>query len=165
MVRPSEVSFDLRETSPLPRNIFLHIRGVKDHETTGQRMDPRLSRITKGRRGWLFSVTSPKVGKKIPGYFFPVRDTAKSGMGCRGNRHLNYLAESIFVNVGEPREDDKGSSLPMPAVEVGGVILLGARESRVHGEGRQEVDVSGVLISGIKPGGIVLGRTLTPLSV
>lgn len=29
----------------------------------------------------------------------------------------------------------------MPAVSVGGVIVLGGRESRLHGEGRQGIDV------------------------
>jgi hypothetical protein len=29
----------------------------------------------------------------------------------------------------------------MPAVSVGGVIVLGGRESRLQGEGRQEIDV------------------------
>ncbi len=61
----------------------------------------------------------------MPGYFFSVRDTAKSGIGCTGNRHLNYLAESIFVNMREPRENAKGSSHPMTHVEVGGVIVVG----------------------------------------
>ena len=66
-----------------------------------------------------------------------VRDTAKSGIGRRGNRHLKYLAEFIFVNVGGSYQNVKASSLPMSEMSVGGVIVLGARESRVHGEGPQ----------------------------
>ena len=38
--------------------------------------------------------------------------------------------------------DAKVSSPPMPCMSVGGVIVLGARESRVHGEGRQGIDAS-----------------------
>jgi hypothetical protein len=39
----------------------------------------------------------------------------------------------------------------MKRVSVGGVIVLGARESRVHGEGRQGIDVPRVDISGHMP--------------
>jgi hypothetical protein len=35
----------------------------------------------------------------------------------------------------------EGSSPPMKRVGVGAAIVLGARESRVHGEGRQGIDV------------------------
>jgi hypothetical protein len=41
-----------------------------------------------------------------------------------GNRHLNYLAEFIFVNVGGSYRDAKASSLPMPDMSVGGVIVV-----------------------------------------
>jgi len=81
--------------------------------------------VLKGCQGWLHNLASPKVGKEKPGYSDPVRDTAKSGIGCLDNRHLNYLVESIFVNVGEPHENVKGSSHPMSHVEVGAVIVVG----------------------------------------
>jgi hypothetical protein len=68
--------------------------------------------------------TSPKVSLGKPDYPNDVRDTAKSGIGCLGNRHLNYLAEFIFVNVGGSYQDVKASSLPMPAMSVGGVIVV-----------------------------------------
>jgi hypothetical protein len=35
----------------------------------------------------------------------------------------------------------EGCSPPVKRMGVGGVIVLGARESRVHGEGRQGIDV------------------------
>lgn len=38
--------------------------------------------------------------------------------------------------------DEKVSSPPMTYQGVGGVIVLGAREGRVHGEGRQPVGTS-----------------------
>ena len=59
-----------------------------------------------------------------------------------GNRHLHYLVEFIFVNVGGSYRNVKASSLPMPDMSVGGVIVLRARESRVHGEGRQGINIS-----------------------
>lgn len=74
-------------------------------------------------------------------YLPDVRDTAKSGMGRTGNRHLHYLAESISVNVGGSRQNGKGSSLPRSVESVGGVIVLGARENCVRGEGRQEFNM------------------------
>jgi hypothetical protein len=87
-------------------------------------------------------VTKLKVSLGKPEYPSDVRDAAKSGIGCSGNRHLNYLVEFIFVNVGGSYRDAKASSLPMSDVSVGGVIVLGTRESRVHGEGRQGINVS-----------------------
>jgi hypothetical protein len=82
-----------------------------------------------------------------PEYPNDIWDTAKSGIGCMGNRHLNYLAEFIFMNVGGSYWDAKASSLPMSDISVGGVIVLGARESRVHGEGRQGIDTPRVDIT------------------
>jgi len=69
-----------------------------------------------------------------------IRDSAKSGFGHHDNRHLNYLAESISMNVGGSYRDVKASSLPMPDRSVGGSIVLGARKSRVRGEGSQEIN-------------------------
>jgi len=45
------------------------------------------------------------------------------------------------VNVGGLRQNAKVSSPPMSGVSVGGVIVVGTRESRVQGEGHQEFDV------------------------
>ena len=57
------------------------------------------------------------------------------------NHHLHDLVEFIFVNVGGCVEGVNGCSPPIPRHSVGGVIVLGARESHVQGEGRQGVDV------------------------
>jgi hypothetical protein len=62
-------------------------------------------------------------------------------MGRTGNRHLHYLVESISVNVGGSRQNGKVSSLPRSVESVGGVIVLGAQENCVQGEGRQEFNV------------------------
>jgi len=73
-------------------------------------------------------------------YSVDVRDTAKSGIGHIDNRHLNDLVESISMNVGGSCRNAKVSSPPMIGVSVGGVIVVGVRESRIHGEGHQEFD-------------------------
>jgi hypothetical protein len=41
----------------------------------------------------------------------------------------------------------EGSSPPMKCMSVGGVVVLGARESRVQGEGRQGIDTPTVEIN------------------
>jgi hypothetical protein len=69
-----------------------------------------------------------------------------------GNRHLNYLAESTVVNVGGLYRDGKVSSPPMTGISVGAAIVVGGRESQPQGEGPQEIDVSGYLITAIAPG-------------
>ena len=79
---------------------------------------------------------------KSPVSLADVRDTAKSGMGYRGNRHLNYLVEFILANVGGLFAE--ASSPPEKQASVGGSIVLGARESRVQGEGSQGVSSSRV---------------------
>jgi hypothetical protein len=139
-VSPNEASFDLRERSPLPRNI-LHTREMTAHEYTGQRANPKPCAIAEGYRGWVVIAPSPKVSADNLSYPADARDTAKSGKGRSGNRHLHHLAESISVNVGGSYRDVKASSLPMPDRSVGGAIVLGARESRVQGEGHQSVGI------------------------
>jgi hypothetical protein len=62
--------------------------------------------------------------------------------GLTENRHLHDLAESIVVNVGGRGRHATVSSPPTAGHGVGAVIVLRARESRVHGEGRQLVDLS-----------------------
>ena len=141
MVSSNEANFDLREIRPLPRNI-LHICGVEDHGTTGQRANLKLGVLATGCRGWLVLPTSPKVSTANLIYSVDARDTAKSGIGHLGNRHLRYLVESISVNVGGSCRKVKASSLPMIGMSVGGFIVVRARESRVQGEGSQGVNVS-----------------------
>jgi hypothetical protein len=122
MVSPNKAGFNLRETMPLSRN-NLHTCGVVAHESTGQRMSPMT-----GYRDWIPSTTSPKDEAGHLVYLASIRDSAKSGMGCTGNRHLSYLAESISVNVGDSPQAVKTSSPSMPspneAVRVGAIIVL-----------------------------------------
>jgi hypothetical protein len=55
------------------------------------------------------------------------------------SRRLKAIVEYTIVNVGG--SCGEGCSPLMKRMSVGGVIVLGARESRVHGEGRQGIDV------------------------
>ena len=137
---PNEANFDLREKDPLSRNI-LHTCETA-YGSTGQRTSQKSPPISTDYRNQIGRTTDSKVSLGYLLYPNDVRDTAKSGIGRRGNRHLQYLAEFIFVNVGGSYQDVKVSSPPMPDMSVGGVIVLGARESRVQGEGRQGINVS-----------------------
>ena len=102
-------------------------------------MNRRIVFISKGYRGWLVIVTSPKAS--IGHLFYPIdiQDTAKSRTGCVDNRHLRWFVESIFVNVGGLLAE--ASSLPMKQVSVGGVIVVRGRESILQGKGRQFVGI------------------------
>ena len=104
-----------------------------------QRMNPAVLRVPKDYRGWLLLITNPKIEISNLNYLISIRDPAKSGMGQRDNRHLNYFGESINRNVGGFYQDVKVSSPPMTDRSVGGAVVVGVRESRVHGEGRQSV--------------------------
>jgi hypothetical protein len=61
-------------------------------------------------------------------------------LGSIISSHLRASVEYIVVNVGGSGMDAKVSSPPMTSQSVGGVIVLGAWESHVHGEGRQGID-------------------------
>ena len=105
-------------------------------------MNQKILFVSTGFRDQLSCVAGPKVSLGYLNYPNDIRDTAESGMGRLGNRHLHYLVEFISVNVGGSQQNVKVSSLPMSEESVGGVIVLGARESRVHGEGRQGINIS-----------------------
>ena len=134
MVSANKAGFYLRETRPLSHNI-LSTPGVVAGSDVGQRTNLEVVSLLKGYR-------ILRVGAGYPTYPAPVRDSAKSGLGSRANRYLNYPVESDYANTGGTRRNAKESSLPMSVEGVGGVILLGAQESCVHGEGRQEFGTS-----------------------
>jgi hypothetical protein len=137
MVSASKAGFDLREISPLPRNT-LHTCGVKAHGSTGRRTS-LMRPDTAGYRGWARTHPSPKDGTGNLHYPVPVRDSAASGLGHRDNRHLPYLAEFIFVNVGGLRQTAKVSSPPRSGASGGAVIVVRGWESQPQGEGPQSV--------------------------
>jgi hypothetical protein len=92
----------------------------------------------KDVRGWIMVIPSPK---EVRGSLVlpPVRSGFREErLGSVISHHLTTFVESIAMNVGGPCVE--GSSPPLKRVGVGGVIVLGARENRVHGEGRQGID-------------------------
>ena len=78
----------------------------------------------QGYRDWSFTSTSPKDQTGHLNKPVCIGDSAESGLGYSGNRHLNYLAESILVNVGDSHPYVKVSSPPMMDVRVGGDIVV-----------------------------------------
>ena len=105
-------------------------------------MRQRPNSYRKSYRDWLGTITNPKDDAGYLSYPASGRDSAKSGLGCEGKCHLNYLAESIFVNVGECYQDAKMSSPSMLDNRVGAVIVVRVWESRIQGEGPQAVNDS-----------------------
>jgi hypothetical protein len=103
-------------------------------------MNPTVLSCPKDYRDWLGSVANPKVEISNLNYLISIRDSAKSGLGFRDNRHLNYFVESINMNVGDSYQNVKASSQPMTGKRVGAVIVVGGGESQPQGEGRQRVD-------------------------
>ena len=142
MVSSYKAGFNLRETVPLPRNI-LHACEVVAHESTRQRMN-LLCKCSSQEAIFAGFHTRPVIKVEAGHLHYPasIRDSAKSGLGCRDNRHLLYLAESIFVNVGGLQQDAKLSSPTMPAVSVGAIIVVRDWESQSQGEGSQSVATS-----------------------
>jgi hypothetical protein len=94
MVSSNEASLNLRESSPLFPSCM-----------KGQRMNPTATRSPEDYRGWLCLVTNQKVEISNLNYLISIRDSAKSGLGFADNRHLNYFAESINMNVGDSQQN------------------------------------------------------------
>jgi hypothetical protein len=95
--------------------------------------------MPKDDRDWLVGHVSPTDVSSQP-----ERPAARSGYreerdGSDISRRLKAPVEYTIVNVGG--SCGAGCSPLMKRLRVGGVIVLGARESRVHGEGRQGIDV------------------------
>jgi hypothetical protein len=127
MVSPNESSFNLREIHPLSRNI-LHSRTddptLRESERTQRQYC--LRRVTETGQSLLSVI---KVSAGYLNYPADARDTAKSGMGCMGNRHLRYFAESISVNVGGSEQNDKPVCTPQSEqarVAIGSISRLKA---------------------------------------
>ena len=133
MVSANEAGLYLRETSPLSHNI-LFTSGVVPRSDVGQRTNLNVSCLLKG-------YCNMQIETGDPVYPASVRDSAKSGLGSAANRYLNYPRESDYVNRGGFHQGGKVSSPPMLDESVGGVVVVGARESRVQGEGRQEANI------------------------
>jgi hypothetical protein len=135
MVSSNKAGLNLRENAPLPRTLH-----NAPQRLTRQRPNPSASQT--GYRGWLSYCASPKDDAGHLIYPASGRDSAKSGKGCMDNRHLSYLAKTIFVNVGGSQLNAKVSNPPMFVVSVGAVIVVRAWESQAQGEGPQSVATS-----------------------
>jgi hypothetical protein len=107
--------------------------------TTGQRPRPTVLAFPKDDRSWLLDSTSPKDVSGKPELPADRSGFREERLGLEISRHLNTLVEYIVVNVGGLHGEM--SSPSMKRVSVGGVIVLGARESRVQGERRQGIDI------------------------
>jgi len=108
----------------------------------GQRPHPMVASFPKDDRSWLCVLASSKDANGKPEIPAGRSGFRKERLGPLISPHLNASVEYIVVNVGGFGMNAKVSSPPMTSQSVGGVIVLGARESRVHGEGRQLVGIS-----------------------
>ena len=107
--------------------------------TMGQRPYALVVQFPVNSRGWFLFGTNPKddEGKpEVPSVWSGFRNE-RIGSGI--SHHLHTSVEYVTVNVGGPCGE--GSSPPVKRMGVGAAIVLGARESRVHGEGWQGIDV------------------------
>ena len=104
--------------------------------------------IPKDDRGWLLNLASSKDVRGQPELPSDRSEFRDERLGSHVSPHLRASVEYIVVNVGGSGMNAKVSSPPMTYQSVGGVIVLGRRESRLHGEGRQGIDVPRVDISG-----------------
>jgi hypothetical protein len=106
----------------------------------GQRPRPMVSQVPEDDRGWIALISSQKDVSGKPELPADRSGFREERLGSTESHHLNTSAEYIVVNVGGSGMNAKVSSPPMTYQSVGGVIVLGGRESRLHGEGRQGID-------------------------
>jgi len=114
--------------------------------TMGQRPHPMVLPIPKDDRDWSRFDTSQKDVRGQPELPSDRSGFREERLGSQISPHLNTSVECTVVNVGGPCGE--GSSPPVKRVGVGGVVVLGGRESRLQGEGRQGIDAPRVDISG-----------------
>lgn len=101
----------------------------------GQRPYPMVRQIPEDNRDWRLRGTRLKVVRDQPALPPDWSGFREERIGSVESRHLRATAEYTIVNVGGSHAE--GCSPPMKRVSVGGVIVLGGRESRPQGEGRQ----------------------------
>jgi len=94
-------------------------------------------RVREDYRGWLRVSTSPKDGMVYLVYSIPVRDSAERGLGRFVNRYLNHLVEFVLGNVRDCPWRRRPAVGRGHLGRVGASIVVGGRESRPQGEGRQ----------------------------
>jgi hypothetical protein len=138
-VSSNKVDFDLREITPLSRNI-LHTLEVTNR-VYGIANESKDSIHFQGHRVRLIPNTGTKGSNRQPEIPCKHSGFRRERHRSTDNHHLNYLVESISMNVGDSHQNVKASSLPMSDVRVGGVIVVRAWESHAHGEGHQFVGI------------------------
>lgn len=107
----------------------------------GQRPHPMAKLGPKDDRDWSELHTSSKDVRGKPDIPSGRSGFREERIGLMISLHLNTSVEYIIVNVGGSGMNAKVSSPPMSYQSVGGVVVLGGRESRPQGEGRQGIDV------------------------
>jgi hypothetical protein len=108
--------------------------------TMGQRLHPMVGEFPEDIRGWLLVDTSQKDVRGQPALPSNRSGFREERLGSVISHHLNTSVEYIVVNVGGPYVE--GSSPPVKRMGGGGSIVVGGRESRLHGEGGQLVGIS-----------------------
>jgi hypothetical protein len=107
--------------------------------TMGQRLRPMVIDVPEDDRDWRNLVASPKDVRGQPELPSDQSGFREERLGSLISPRLRESAEYIVVNVGGLHMEM--SSPSMKYASVGGVIVLGGRESRLHGEGRQGIDI------------------------
>jgi hypothetical protein len=136
--RVNEVTKDLRESVPLLRN-NLHARKLDIRGSDRIQAQTMMARISEAVYSQLTATKDGAGSPRLPSLRSGFR---KERIGSVISHRLRDSAKSVYVNVGGSGMDAKVSSPPMTCQSVGGVIVLGGRESRPHGEGRQLVGIS-----------------------
>ena len=121
MVSSTEADFNLREIMLLSRNILHAVRSFsRIYATANELYDPHHKLIEFRQGGFL----NQRLRQTNLDYPVSIRDTAKSGIGCADNRHLNYFAKVILMNVGDLLCYAKAGSRPTSRARVGATIVV-----------------------------------------
>ena len=142
---PNEAGFNLREKNLLFRNL---------HRYTGQRPYSMVWLRSSSCRGWSPQTISPK--DETGDLIYPVsgRDTAKSGIGCNGNRRLSDLAAVQFRERGRLKakcQDEQSINVRLERRSVHSSLRLGKPATWRRGAVCWN---SGAQVTECEPGGI-----------
>jgi hypothetical protein len=107
----------------------------------GQRPHPMVLLVPKDVRFWLDMLTRSTDVRDEPVLPSDRSGFRKERIGSMISHHLRASAEYIIVNVGGSGMNAKVSSPPTTYQSVGGPIVVRGRESRLHGEGGQGIDI------------------------
>jgi hypothetical protein len=105
----------------LSRNILHAVRSFSRIHGTANELYDQHHKLIEFRQVGFLDQRLRQVNLVYPA---SIRDTAKSGIGCADNRHLNYFAKVIVMNVGDLLCDAKAGSQPMIRAGVGATIVV-----------------------------------------